>query len=184
MIGLIFIGPPGSGKGTQAAVLAEEFDLDHLSTGEILRSEIASGSELGVMVSDLVSKGHLVADELVAEIVSGRLTANRGFILDGFPRTEAQAEILDSMLKERGIEISKVVEFELDKQELLKRIEKRSREEGRNDDDLQVFENRMKTYLDSKEALLSFYEERGLVARIDALGTKDEVTASLRLLME
>jgi adenylate kinase len=177
------MGPPGSGKGTQAMILAREFELEHLSTGEILRSEIASGSDLGKRVSEIVSSGRLVADELVAEIVSSRLTGEHGFILDGFPRTVAQAEILEGMLKERGIEVTKVVEFELDIEELRTRIQKRSLEEGRNDDDLQVFENRMKTFLEGKDALVAFYEQRNLLVRIDALGTKEEVTASLRSLL-
>ena len=161
----ILFGPPGAGKGTQAKLLVEKFNFIHLSTGDLLRSEIAAGTELGKSAAALIEKGDLVHDEIVVGMIRSRFESNKeatGFLLDGFPRTIAQAESLDAMLKEMNAEINSVLSIHLDDSLIFDRILKRAEIEGRKDDtDRATIQHRIDTYHDKTEPLKSYYQQQG-----------------------
>lgn len=178
MIGIIF-GPPGSGKGTQAARLEQELRLHHLSTGDILRSEVARGTPLGKEVGRIMAAGDLVPDRLIVDIVRTRLPeaeAGAGALLDGFPRTIAQAMALDEMLAGEGHSLDFIVALEVPEELLIDRLLQRAKVEGRTDDNRQSIEERMHEYHKLTEAVLGHYRQQGLaVHAIDGTGTPDEV---------
>jgi adenylate kinase len=187
VIGLIF-GPPGSGKGTQAARISEEFHLVHLSTGEILRAEMARGTELGREVERVVAAGDLVPDELMDRVVDTRLaqiTEPPGVLLDGFPRTVAQARALDAMLARRGLRVNFLIALEAPEETLVERLLKRAAVEGRVDDTKEVIEERMREYHHRTEAVLDHYREAGVpVLEVDGVGPVDEVFERVRRALE
>ena len=171
---LVLTGPPGAGKGTQAARLAERLGIPQISTGAILREEKASGSELGKRVSAIMAKGDLVPDATVIEIVRERIARSDckgGFILDGFPRTAAQAKALDQLLEQQGRDPLIVVALEVPEQELVRRI--LSRGEGRADDNEQSVKRRLEVYRGETAPILEHY--RDSLVRIDGVGEMDEV---------
>lgn len=178
MIGIIF-GPPGSGKGTQAARLEKELRLHHLSTGDILRSEVAKGTALGQEVGRIMAAGDLVPDRLIVDIVRTRLPeaeAGAGALLDGFPRTVAQARALDEMLAGEGHSLDFIVALEVPEEVLIDRLLQRAKVEGRTDDNRETIEERMHEYHKLTEAVLGHYRKQGLaVHEIDGTGTPDEV---------
>lgn len=178
MIGIIF-GPPGSGKGTQAARLEKELRLHHLSTGDILRSEVARGTALGQEVGRIMAAGDLVPDRLIVDIVRTRLPeaeAGAGALLDGFPRTVAQARALDEMLAGEGHSLDFIVALEVPEEVLIDRLLQRAKVEGRTDDNRETIEERMHEYHKLTEAVLGHYRKQGLaVHEIDGTGTPDEV---------
>ena len=183
MIGIIF-GPPGSGKGTQAMRLEKELHLNHLSTGDILRSEVAKGTPIGKEVGRIMAAGDLVPDRLIVDIVRRRLPAaeaGRGALLDGFPRTVAQARALDSMLAGEGHSIDFIVALTVPEDVLVDRLLHRANVEGRTDDNRQSIEERMREYHKLTEAVLGHYREQGLpIHEIDGVGTPDEVFERIR----
>lgn len=173
---LIIFGPPGAGKGTQAKLIAEKLGIGHLSTGEALRNEIKSGSELGKKVQEIMNKGHLVSDEIVIEIVRGALKrAEKGFILDGFPRTLGQAEVLEGIFREMKIFGIKVINLEVDEEELIKRLLNRAKLEGRADDNEQTIRNRMNVYNRETKPILDFYSKIGNLKNVFGMGSVEEV---------
>lgn len=181
MIGLIF-GPPGSGKGTQAARIHSELDLAHLSTGAILRAEAQRGTELGLEAARLMKDGHLVPDRLLVPIIRARLQERRGrtrgVLLDGFPRTVEQARALDEMLARDGRKVDFVVALEAPDELLVKRLLHRAVVEHRPDDTEEAIQERMKEYHQRTEPVLEHYRRAGVpVAEIDATGSPDEVFA-------
>jgi len=187
VIGLIF-GPPGSGKGTQAARISEELHLAHLSTGEILRAEMARGSRLGKEVERIVSAGDLVPDDLMDQVVEGRLDQvgePPGVLLDGFPRTVEQARALDAMLARRGSQVSFLLALEAPEELLTERLLKRAAKEGRVDDTKGVIEERMREYHHRTEAVLDYFRRNGVpVLGVDGVGRVEEVFERIREVLE
>jgi adenylate kinase len=171
---IVLLGPPGAGKGTQAAKLAEKLQIPHLSTGELFRDNISTGTKLGLEAKRYLDAGDLVPSELTNELVDDRLTkpdTSDGFILDGYPRSVAQAEALHDMLERRGTHLDAVVEFRVAEDELFERLRAR----GRADDTDDVIRNRMNVYRDETAPLIEYY--RGELKTVDAVGTVDEVFA-------
>ncbi|HET7421110.1 MAG TPA: adenylate kinase [Candidatus Dormibacteraeota bacterium] len=183
MIGIIF-GPPGSGKGTQAAHLEQELHLNHMSTGDILRSEVARGTALGQEVGRIMAAGDLVPDGLIVDIVRSRLPEAEegvGVLLDGFPRTVAQATALDEMLADEGHKVNFILALEVPEHVLVERLLNRAKIEGRKDDTRGAIEERMREYHKLTEAVLDHYRRRGLpVHSIDGVGTPDQVFERIR----
>ena len=184
---LIF-GPPGAGKGTQAARLIERFGLRHVSTGDLLRREIATGTPLGLKAKTLIDKGELVPDEVVEGMIASELDAHtdvKGFIFDGFPRTTAQAEHLDAMLAERGKQVDAVLSLMIPDQTVFERIRHRAEVENRVDDTKpEVIQNRIDTYHAKTEPVIAYYKGKGVYREIDGLGTIDEVFDKICAVME
>ena len=179
----MFLGPPGSGKGTQAAALSQELGVVNISTGDMLRSAVAAGSELGRRVEGIMASGALVGDDTMAEVVRARLQrpdARRGFILDGYPRTAAQAETLSEILEEQGTELDHVLLLEVPEDELVERMTSRAEVEGRADDREDVIRERLRVYRRNTEPLIDHYRQAGLLRPVDGNRTIDEVAASLR----
>ena len=183
MIGIIF-GPPGSGKGTQAAKIEKEFHLKHLSTGDILRAEVAGGSAMGKEAGRIMAAGDLVPDELIVDIVRGRLPeaeAGAGVLLDGFPRTERQAQALDAMLADEGHKVDFVIALDVPEPELVDRLLHRAKVEGRADDTRKAITERMHEYHKLTEAVLDHYRKQGVpVHRVNGQGSPDEVFERIR----
>lgn len=175
---LVFLGPPGAGKGTQAELLAERRGIPHVSTGDIFRQHVQAETALGLEAQAYMDRGELVPDDVVIRMVEDRLAqpdAAGGFILDGFPRTTAQGEALESLLQEQDSPLDAVVRFVVPEEELLSRLEHRRNLEGRSDDDDEVIRKRLVEYRSKTAPLEEFYAERGLLRDIDAVGTVDEV---------
>jgi adenylate kinase len=182
---LILLGPPGAGKGTQAKVLIEAYGIPQLSTGDILRSAIAARTPMGLAAKEIMDRGDLVSDDIVNGIISERLDAEdckAGFVLDGFPRTIAQAEALDEMLAEKGMSLDAVIEITADPEILVERIVNRARESGtaRGDDNEEVLRKRLDVYRESTAPLVDYYREQGLVKTVDGMQSVEDVTAAIR----
>ncbi len=175
----ILFGPPGAGKGTQASAMAERYKLCHISTGELLRKEIHSGTELGQKAKSLIEAGALVPDEIVQAMIENQFKTVKGvegFLLDGFPRTIAQAEALDTILKGMEEEVSSVVAIIIPDEMIMERIKHRAMLEGRADDASDdIINNRIKTYHDKTEPLIEYYKKAGKFAEINGVGTIEEV---------
>ena len=184
---VLLLGPQGSGKGTQAKRIAEEYGLTHVATGDMLRAAIASGTPLGQRLKPIVESGQLVSDDLMIELIRERLrdpeTAS-GFILDGFPRTMAQAEALDAMLREIERELDITFELQVRDQVSVERLLKRAREEGRADDTPEVIAERLATYHRETEPLVEHYRARGNLVGIHGVGTVNEVFAEIQEALE
>ena len=167
----IIFGPPGAGKGTHGVVLAKELNLRHISTGELLRAEIAAGTELGKQAGALIEKGCLVPDSLVEGIIKEAFESTSGvdgFLLDGFPRTLAQAKDLDAILVERGEEVTAIIGLVVSEQTIRDRITKRAAIEGRADDaDDEIISNRIRTYHEQTEPIIEYYSAAGKYHEID-----------------
>ena len=179
MISLLIFGPPGSGKGTQSVKLAEKFNFIHLSTGDLLRAEISGETALGKKVSAIMSKGELVPDEIVIEMIASKVDAGKdkaGFIFDGFPRTVEQAVALEKMLKERGMEINKMLVLDVDHDQLVTRLLNRSTFSGRSDDqDVSVIENRIDVYKMKTEPIINYYRTVDKYVPVNGMGGIDEI---------
>ena len=184
---LVLFGPPGAGKGTQAARICERLGVPAISTGDIFRSNIKGGTELGRRVVEYTSVGALVPDELTDELVRDRLAepdARDGFLLDGYPRNLAQVDALDRILADGGHPLDVVVEITADADVVVDRLLKRAQIEGRVDDTEDVIRHRLDVYAQQTAPLSGVYADRGLLVRVDGLGTVDEVTARLLAAVE
>ena len=175
----ILFGPPGAGKGTQAGAMVERYNLCHLSTGELLRSEIAAGTPLGLQAKSLIEAGNLVPDEVVEGMIESKFASTKGvdgFLLDGFPRTSAQAEALDAMLAKTKEEVTACVSIMIPDAMIHERIAKRALIEGRADDAREeVVQNRINTYHAKTEPLIQYYKDCGKYREINGVGTIEEV---------
>ncbi|HYO31306.1 MAG TPA: adenylate kinase [Nocardioidaceae bacterium] len=175
---MLFMGPPGAGKGTQAALVADHFGIVHLSTGDIFRANVAAGTELGVTAKRYMDAGEYVPDSVTNAMVRARLgetDVGRGFLLDGYPRTVDQVAELDDILADLGTKLDGVVVLQVDLEELITRLLERARTSGRTDDTEDVIRHRQQVYAEQTAPLLALYCERGLVFEVDGRGTVDEV---------
>lgn len=173
---LIIFGPPGAGKGTQANLISEEFNIPHLSTGEIFRSAIENETPLGKEVKSILDAGDLVPDEKVVALVEEELKDDKyddGYILDGFPRTIPQAEAFDNLLEKKGKSLDAFLQLEVPEEELINRI--LSRGEGRSDDTPEKIKNRLGVYKEETQPVVNHYKEQGVVKEIDGVGSIEEI---------
>jgi adenylate kinase len=179
---LVLLGPPGAGKGTQAKRLAAHLGLPTISTGDIFRSSISEGTDLGRLAQSYLDAGKLVPDEVTNDMVRDRISradCAGGFVLDGYPRTVAQAAALDDMLTALGARLDRVVELTVDVDEVVARLHRRARIEGRSDDTEDVIRHRQEVYAEQTAPLVDLYHMRGLLVRVDGMGEIDEVTERL-----
>ncbi|MFE1598129.1 adenylate kinase [Methylobacterium sp. ID0610] len=185
---IILLGPPGAGKGTQSTRIVERFGIPQLSTGDMLRAAVAAGTPVGLQAKSIMESGGLVPDEVVVGIVADRVEeadARKGFILDGFPRTVAQAKALDAMLAEKGLALDAVIEFKVDEDALVGRIAKRAAETAargepvRKDDTPEVFKTRLEAYRSQTAPLSDYYAETGLLRPVDGMAPIEDVTREL-----
>jgi len=183
MINILIFGPPGSGKGTQSVRLAEKFNLLHLSTGDMLRAEIVAGTELGKKMSAIMSKGELVPDEVVIEMIAVKIDSVKdkaGFLFDGFPRTVAQTVALEKMLNDRGMKIDSMLVLDVDYDELVRRMIARAKLSDRPDDkDPAVVANRIDVYKEKTEPIIDFCREKGLYQPVNGVGSIDDIFGRL-----
>ena len=184
----ILFGPPGAGKGTQATAMVEKHNLHHISTGALLRKEIAAGSELGLKAKSLIDAGALVPDEVVEGMIESEfktVTGVAGFLLDGFPRTVAQAEALDKILEKTNESVTFVISIMIPDEMIKERIQHRAAIEGRADDaSEETINNRIKTYHEKTEPLIEYYKANGKYREADGTGTIEEVREKIFALME
>ena len=178
MLNIVLFGPPGSGKGTQSEKIIAAYNLVHLSTGDLLRAEIAGKTELGMKASSIMQKGELVPDEVVIGMIENRIDQEKnakGFIFDGFPRTVEQARSLDALLEKRGLKISVMISLNVDRQELIDRLLKRGQEQGRSDDTLEVIENRIRVYEEQTFPVMDYYKLTGKYKGVDGTGSIETI---------
>ncbi|WP_309065511.1 adenylate kinase [Microbacterium sp.] len=176
---LLIVGPQGSGKGTQGVRIAESFGIPVVSTGDIFRANIKQGTELGQKVTAILDAGDLVPDELTSEIVRDRLSqedAENGFLLDGYPRNTTQVGHLDEFLAGRGEALDAVILLDVPREESIARLRLRAVEQGRSDDTEEAIAHRLDIYENETAPIISVYEERGIVDRVDGVGSLDEIT--------
>lgn len=172
---IIFLGAPGSGKGTQSALLVEKHQLTHLSTGDMLRAEIAAGSALGLQAKAVMDAGELVSDEIVIAMIAQRLSQATGVLFDGFPRTLSQAQALDALLAEKGLSITHVIELKVDSEEIVSRLLAR----GRADDNEQTIRNRLNVFESQTKPLVDYYNAQGKLHSVVGVGSVDEIHAQI-----
>jgi adenylate kinase len=181
---LVLLGPPGAGKGTQAQRIAQKHGIPHLSTGEMLRAAVAEGSPVGARAKAIMDRGDLVPDDVMVEIIADRIAhpdAVPGFILDGFPRTLAQAEALEHLLEKKKIKLDSVIEIKVDEEALAKRIEGRAKETGgaRADDNAATVKKRLDVYRAQTAPVTQYYRRNEMLRSVDGMGTMDQVSAAI-----
>ncbi len=180
MLIVLISGAPGCGKGTQSNLIVEKYKINHLSTGDLLRKEVANTTELGKEIDTYISKGQLVPDDLIIKILSNHLdtlcsSTTNGIILDGFPRTLAQAEALEKMMDERNTPTSIMVDVSVPEEELVKRLLKRGEISGRTDDNLETIKERLEVYHTKTEPISSYYKDLKKYTKVDGMGTVEEI---------
>ena len=176
---IILMGPPGAGKGTQARVIAERLAIPAVSTGDIFRANVSEGTDLGVEAKRYMDAGDYVPDEITNKMVRNRIDepdADPGFLLDGYPRTLAQVEELDGMIKFTGHQLDAAVVLTVDPDEIVQRLVQRAEVEGRTDDTEEVVRRRQEVYAEQTEPLIGVYRQRGILVEVDGMGEVDEVT--------
>ena len=182
MLNIVIFGAPGSGKGTQSELIIKEYGLDHISTGDVLRSEMKNETELGKIAKDYIEKGQLVPDELIVDMLAKVLDSkvnSKGVIFDGFPRTIAQAEALKKMLAERGQSVNVMLDLDVPEDELMKRLIKRGQESGRADDNEETIKKRLTVYHSQTAPLIDWYKNEKLYAHIKGIGELETITADV-----
>ena len=176
---MVLLGPPGAGKGTQAARISERLGVPAISTGDIFRANVAGATELGVLAKSYMDKGEYVPDSVTNAMVKDRIAqddAAQGFLLDGYPRTEAQVHELDAMLEQAGLSLDVVLEITADAEVVVARLLKRATEQNRADDTEDVIRRRLEVYAEQTEPLAALYADKGLLVSVDGIGELDEVT--------
>ena len=179
---VVFMGPPGAGKGTQATLLASRLGIPHISTGDIFRANVAQGTELGKEAQRFMDAGEYVPDTVTNGMVRDRLThddCRPGFLLDGYPRTIEQVAELDAMLRSAGQKLDVVVELTVDIDEVVTRLVKRAKDQGRSDDTEEVIRRRLEVYFEQTAPLIDTYSQRGLLVRVDGMGRIEDVSERL-----
>ena len=182
MLNIVIFGAPGSGKGTQSERIVEKFGIDHISTGDVLRAEIAAGSELGKSAKALIDNGQLIPDAMMIDILAAKLDTfvdSKGVIFDGFPRTIAQAEALKAMLNERGQDVTAMIELDVPEDELMTRLLKRGQLSGRADDNEETIKKRLVVYNEQTSPLKEWYKNEGKHCYINGLGDLDRIFADI-----
>lgn len=183
MLNIVLFGPPGAGKGTQAEYLKVQFNLEHLSTGDLLRSEIGAETDLGIKAKSYIDKGELVPDQLVIDMIRKKLLESKqvmGFIFDGFPRTVEQAVALDQLLNENNTPVSGMLALEVEKQELINRLLERGKTSGRSDDsDVSIIENRIAVYNEKTAPVMNYYNQQGKYRAVSGMGSIEVITERL-----
>ena len=179
MLNIIICGAPGCGKGTQSDLIVEKYGLKHLSTGDLLRNEIAKKSSLGMEAESYISKGNLVPDKMIFDILSNAIAeqtkSSKGIILDGFPRNVAQAEALEELMKKLNKETTVLLDLNVDDEELIKRLLIRGKTSGRSDDNLETIKKRLEVYVSKTAPVSDFYKNKNKYAAINGMGTVDEI---------
>ena len=179
---IVLLGPPGSGKGTQAALLKERLKVPHISTGDLLRAAVKAGTPLGLKAKAAMDAGELVSDELVLGLIEERLgqpDIASSYILDGFPRNLVQAEALDELLSRLGQPVDKALELTVDEEQIVQRLARRAAEEGRSDDTEEVVRNRLSVYHQQTAPVTGYYAERGLLAEVNGIGSIETINQRL-----
>lgn len=180
---IVLMGAPGSGKGTQAALIVKELALPHISTGDLLRAAVAAGTELGRQAKAVMDRGELVSDDIVLGLLEERLAqddAANGFILDGYPRNIAQAEALDGLLERLGQPVDEALQIDVDEEQVVQRIAKRAALEGRSDDTEETVRNRLKVYAEQTAPVVDYYARKGVLSRVLGDGSIEEVFQRIR----
>lgn len=180
---LIFLGPPGAGKGTQAKIFLDRSGIVQISTGDILRAAVSKGTELGKQAKSFMDKGELVPDSVVIGIIEQRIQeadCKKGFVLDGFPRTIEQAEALDAILAKLSIALNHVVNFEVPDEELVQRLLGRAAQEGRSDDNPESIKNRLQIFKDKTQPLIRYYEGKKILRHINGTGSTAEIAEKVK----
>lgn len=184
---LILLGPPGAGKGTQALKICKSFNLTHISTGDLLRNETKSESELGNQIKSIVESGNLVSNEIILKILKKFIDGNNnqnGFLFDGFPRNKEQSLLLNKLMNEINFKLDGVIMLDVNKDLLLDRILKRKKDEGRADDNEEVLQNRLRIYLEETQPLIEIYENENLLIKIDGVGEINQVNQRINTRLE
>jgi adenylate kinase len=184
---IVLMGAPGSGKGTQAALIVKELGLPHISTGDLLRAAVAAGTELGKQAKAVMDRGELVSDDIVLGLLEERLAeddAAGGFILDGFPRNIAQAEALDALLERLGQPVDEALQIDIDEDQVVTRIAKRAALEGRSDDTEETVRNRLDVYAEQTAPVVDYYAQRGVLSRVLGDGSIEEVFERIRAVLQ
>jgi adenylate kinase len=176
---ILILGPQGSGKGTQARLIAERYGIPHVATGDMLRAAIAEGGELGSKVEPILERGDLVPDDLMVDLIRERIAGESGFVLDGFPRTVPQAQALDTMLDEVGKPLDVVILLEVSDETALARLLDRGSQEGRPDDEPEAIRNRLRLYHGLTEPVVERYRERGTLVGVDGERSVEEVSSAI-----
>ncbi|HKM92868.1 MAG TPA: adenylate kinase [Prolixibacteraceae bacterium] len=188
MLNLVLFGPPGAGKGTQAAFLKDSFQLIHISTGDLLRTQIAAKTELGLQAKAFIDKGELASDEVVIAMINSHIEENpdtKGFIFDGFPRTVEQAKALDALLKDRNTPVSGMLALDVKKKELIDRLIERGKTSGRSDDCQEsIIRNRIVVYNKKTAPLIDYYSAQNKYYPINGMGSIDEIADRIKLLVQ
>ena len=181
MKNIVIFGAPGAGKGTQSDFIVANYGLTHISTGDLLRKEIADQTDLGLRIKSIMDSGQLVSDDIVIEMMDKAIaTDTKGILFDGFPRTVAQAETLDQLLKKHGRELTCMVQLEVPKEELVRRLLERATIQGRADDNEQTINNRLSEYNNKTLPVAEYYARQGKQVVIDGLGSIEEIAARIR----
>jgi adenylate kinase len=179
---VLLIGPPGAGKGTQASRIADHFDLDRIATGDLLREQVANGTELGKVAKEYMDRGDLVPDDIVIAMTRDRMleaSEEGGYVLDGYPRTLAQAEAAYRWATARGIQFDLTLYFEIEEDELLARLAGRAREQHRSDDAEETVRHRLEVFANQTHPLVDYYQRRGILVRINAVGPVDAISEEI-----
>lgn len=188
MLNIILFGPPGAGKGTQSEKIIAEFNLFHISTGNILREEVKQQTQLGLAAKAIMDAGKLVSDDIILGMVENVIEKNKntakGFIFDGFPRTIPQAEGLMQLLQKTGLTLSGVVSLTVDEPELIQRLLKRAQESGRSDDTEEVIKKRQEVYRNETEPLLTYYQNKKLLYSVNGMGEIDQIYSSIKEILK